>query len=61
MALAFWDLKALWLKAMEEPIAIHSSTLFRLPLRSQKNNVLENIQKQLELEIPLDISSSENI
>jgi glycerol-3-phosphate acyltransferase PlsX len=26
-----------------------------------KNNVLENIQKQLELEIPLDISSSENI
>jgi glycerol-3-phosphate acyltransferase PlsX len=30
-------------------------------IEESKNNVLENIQKQLELEIPLDISSSENI
>jgi len=30
-------------------------------IEESKNNVLENIQKQLELEIPLDVSSSENI
>jgi len=30
-------------------------------IEESKNNVLENIQKQLELEIPLDISPSENI
>lgn len=30
-------------------------------IEESKNNVLENIQKQLELEIPLDISSSENL
>jgi len=33
----------------------------RTAIEESKNNVLENIQKQLELEIPLDISSSENI
>jgi phosphate acyltransferase len=30
-------------------------------IEETKNNVLENIQKQLELEMPLDISSSENL
>jgi glycerol-3-phosphate acyltransferase PlsX len=30
-------------------------------IEESKNNVLEKIQKQLELEIPLDTSSSENI
>ena len=33
----------------------------RTAIEESKNNVLENIQKQLELEVPLDISSSENI
>jgi phosphate acyltransferase len=33
----------------------------RTAIEESKNNVLENIQKQLELEIPLDISSSENL
>ena len=33
----------------------------RTAIEESKNNVLENIQKQLELEAPLDISSSENI
>ena len=33
----------------------------RTAIEETKNNVLENIQKQLELEIPLDISSSENL
>ena len=33
----------------------------RTAVEESKNNVLENIQKQLELEIPLDISSSENL
>ena len=31
----------------------------RTAIEESKNNVLENIQKQLELEMPLDISSSE--
>jgi glycerol-3-phosphate acyltransferase PlsX len=30
-------------------------------IEESKNNVLEKIQKQLELEMPLDISSSEHI
>jgi glycerol-3-phosphate acyltransferase PlsX len=33
----------------------------RTAIEESKNNVLENIQKQLELEMPLDISSSENL
>ena len=33
----------------------------RTAIEESKNNVLENIQKQLELEVPLDISSSKNI
>jgi phosphate acyltransferase len=33
----------------------------RTAIEESKNNVLENIQKQLELEIPLDISSSKNL
>ncbi|QDD10941.1 phosphate acyltransferase PlsX [Candidatus Methylopumilus planktonicus] len=33
----------------------------RTAIEESKNNVLENIQKQLELEVPLNISSSENI
>jgi glycerol-3-phosphate acyltransferase PlsX len=33
----------------------------RTAIEETKNNVLENIQKQLELEMPLDISSSENL
>ena len=33
----------------------------RTAIEESKNNVLENIQKQLELEIPLGISSSENL
>jgi len=33
----------------------------RTAIEESKNNVLENIQQQLELEIPLDISSSEKI
>jgi glycerol-3-phosphate acyltransferase PlsX len=33
----------------------------RTAIEESKNNVLENIQKQLELETPLDISSSENL
>ena len=33
----------------------------RTAIEESKNNVLENIQKQLELEIPPDISSSENL
>ena len=33
----------------------------RTAIEESKSNVLENIQKQLELEVPLDISSSENI
>jgi phosphate acyltransferase len=33
----------------------------RTAIEESKNNVLENIQKQLGLEIPLDISSSENL
>ncbi|CAM8425820.1 PlsX Fatty acid/phospholipid biosynthesis enzyme [Candidatus Methylopumilus universalis] len=33
----------------------------RTAIEESKNNVLENIQKQFELEVPLDISSSENI
>ena len=33
----------------------------RTAIEESKNNVLENIQKQVELEVPLDISSSENI
>ncbi|MCX7191079.1 MAG: phosphate acyltransferase PlsX [Candidatus Methylopumilus sp.] len=33
----------------------------RTAIEESKNNVLENIQKQVELEAPLDISSSENI
>jgi len=33
----------------------------RTAIEESKNNVLENIQKQLELEVPLDISSSGNI
>ncbi|CAM8348420.1 MULTISPECIES: phosphate acyltransferase PlsX [Candidatus Methylopumilus] len=33
----------------------------RTAIEESKNNVLENIQKQLELEMPLGISSSENL
>ena len=33
----------------------------RTAIEESKNNVLENIQKQLELETPLDIPSSENL
>ena len=33
----------------------------RTAIEESKNNVLENIQKQLELEMPLDITSSENL
>ena len=33
----------------------------RTAIEESKSNVLENIQKQLELEVPLDISSSKNI
>lgn len=33
----------------------------RTAIEESKNNVLENIQKQLELEMPLSISSSENL
>lgn len=33
----------------------------RTAIEESKNNVLENIQRQLELEMPLDISSSENL
>ena len=33
----------------------------RTAIEESKNNVLENIQKQLELEMPLDIPSSENL
>ena len=33
----------------------------RTAIEESKNNVLENIQKQLELEVPLDISSSKSI
>jgi len=61
MEQAFWASRVLWLKAMVAQIVIHFFFAIQTAIEESKNNVLEKIQKQLDLEMPLDITSSEHI
>jgi len=58
---SFLGLKGIVVKSHSGADSYSFFYAIRTAIEESKNNVLENIQKQLELEVPLDISSSENI
>ena len=58
---SFLGLKGIVVKSHGGADSYYFFYAIRTAIEETKNNVLENIQKQLELEMPLDISSSENL